>query len=443
MSKAPFAIFSHNIITPQGSTSGYLIVEAGLIKEIAANKPDMQIIEAADQVVMPGVIDPHVHINEPGRTDWEGFTTATQAAAAGGVTTLVDMPLNSTPVTTSKDHLQEKIKAAEGKMHVNVGFWGGLVPGSQQHLADLLRSGVLGIKVFLCPSGISDFPEVAEHDLRLALPLLSEKQLPLLVHAELTSPVHIPSGLPATEYETYLKTRPPAWELDAINLMIGLCKEFQTPVHIVHLAAAEALPLLASAKNEAPITVETCPHYLCLASEDIPSAQTQFKCAPPIRSRENNQLLWEGLMSETIDFIASDHSPAPAPMKCLEEGDFLKAWGGISSIQFSLPLIWTLGMSRNLSLQLLSQWLCAIPAKFLGLDHCKGHIAPGYHADLVIWDPQEAFTITPEVIHFKHKITPYMNRQLKGVVKRTYIGGQLAFSEQGFADPPIGQIILR
>ncbi|MDH3710119.1 MAG: allantoinase AllB [Cyclobacteriaceae bacterium] len=447
MSNSVYAISSNRILTPEGLIKGYLVVHEGIIESIHADEsapPELSNYQTGDWVVMPGLIDPHVHINEPGRTHWEGFDTATRAAAAGGITTLVDMPLNSSPVTTSKKAFTEKLKAANASTHVNVAFWGGLVPSSLNELPELLKSGVMGIKVFLCHSGIDDFPQITTKELRAASPYFQASKLPLLVHAELPTKETKSDYPDAGSYAAYLNSRPAQWELDAIEMMINFCEEFRVPVHIVHLATAKALPMIKKAKARSlPITVETCPHYLYFASEDILDGQTQFKCAPPIRNRANNLQLWNALQEGVIDFIATDHSPSPPEMKQLESGDFIKAWGGISSLQFLLPLIWTLGQSHKISLFDLHQWVSLAAARFLNIDDHKGKIVPGYDADLVVWNPEEEFQVTSEIIEFRHKVTPYMNCKLQGVVKRTYIGGHVVYDDGLFLGHPAGSLITR
>lgn len=423
-----FALRSHRVVTPEGTRPAVVLVEDLRIAGVLPydHVPvSCRVEDVGSRVVMPGLIDPHVHINDPGRASWEGFETATQAAAAGGLTTLVDMPLNSSPVTVTVDALERKLAAARGRLWVDVGFHAGVVPGHTQDLDALCEAGVLGAKAFLVHSGIDDFPAATEQELRAAMPVLARRGVPLLVHAELETAKPPRPGDPAS-YAAWLASRPRAWENDAIERMIRLCREYGGPVHIVHLASADAVPMLIRAKVERlPITVETCPHYLFFAAEDIPDGDPRFKCAPPIRERANNEQLWDALMQGTIDLVATDHSPCPPAMKHLEQGDFFKAWGGISSLQWSLPIVWTAAREMGCTFDDLARWLCAAPAKLAGLAHRKGAIAAGHDADLVVWEPDAAFTVSPASTYHRHKVTPYEGRRLVGVVERTYLRGQL------------------
>jgi len=391
---------------------------------------------------MAGIVDPHVHINEPGRTDWEGFDTATKAATAGGITTLVDMPLNSLPVTTTAKAFDEKVKAASGKLHANCGFWGGVVPGNEREIEPLIEKGVLGFKSFLTHSGIDEFPNSTESDLRKAMPLIAKHGLPLLVHCELSTPTHH-SPLTTRLYQNYLASRPKQWEDDAIALMIRLCEEFNCRVHIVHLSSADSIEQIADAKQRGlPLTVETAQHYLFFNAEEINEGQTQFKCAPPIRERKNNEKLWQALKDGIIDFVATDHSPAPPAMKELESGDFMKAWGGISSLQFALPVLWTTANAHGCDLIHLSKWLCENPGKLPGVANRKGKIQTGYDADLVAWNPESSFVVSESMIHHRHKITPYLNKQLHGLVVQTWLGGEKVYDNGIFTHLNQGSILL-
>jgi len=396
-----------------------------------------------DKVIMPGVIDAHVHINEPGHTEWEGFETATKAAAAGGITTMVEMPLNASPVTTTVEALKLKLEAAKGKLHVNVGFYGGVIPGNIDDLDGLLKAGVFGIKAFLTHSGIDEFPNVNEADLRKALPILKSHNAKLLVHCELESPSNVtlsPSKRNPRSYAEYLASRPSKWETDAIALMIRLSAEFDVHVHIVHVSSAEALPLIRDAKKRGVrITAETCPHYLVFCAEEIPDGATEYKCAPPIRERANNALLWEALKDGTLDFVATDHSPAPPDIKEQQSGDFIKAWGGIAGLQFLLPAFWTRARLRSFSLEDVARLLCEHPAQFLGLKQ-KGRIAPGCDADLVIWDPEARVVVKEQDIQHRHKLTPYAGRTFNGLVQRTIVEGRTVFVDGSFVNlalPPL------
>src|SRR6266850_1515357 len=397
-----------------------------------------------DSIVMPGLVDSHVHINEPGRTEWEGFATATRAAAAGGVTTLVDMPLNSIPPTTTVAGLKEKFAAAKEQCFVDVGFWGGVVPGNTGELATLFAAGVVGFKCFLIHSGVDEFPNVTEEDLRRAMPELTRLGAGLIVHAEVPGPISrtdIPSC--PTRYATFLASRPRAAENEAVALMIKLSREFATRIHIVHHSSADALPMLQAAKAAGMnITAETCPHYLTFAAEEIPDGATEFKCCPPIRESENRELLWGALDSGTIDMIVSDHSPCPPEMKLPETGDFLAAWGGISSLQLRLPIVWTEARRRGFSIQDLARWLCSAPSSLVGLANKKGAIETGYDADFVIWNPEKQLKVEANALHHRHKLTPYQGLILQGVVEKTFLRGRKIYDAGEFLGEPHG-ILLR
>jgi len=416
--------------------------------------------DAGNLVVSPGIVDTHVHINEPGRADWEGFDTATRAAAAGGVTTVVDMPLNSVPATTTAAALEAKRTDARGQCHVDVAFWGGVVPGNAAHLDELVEAGVRGFKCFLVPSGVDEFPAVDERDLRDALPILSRRRVPLLVHAEAPALIREAGArrLQPSVYATYLATRPPEAEVEAIRTIVRLAREFGARVHIVHVASAEAADEVARAKADGvAITAETCPHYLTFAAEDVPEGATEFKCAPPIREARHRTALWSALRDGTLDLVATDHSPAPPALKC--PGDFMKAWGGIASLELSLAAVWTsyqgrsAGLSRLRSpgdlasfgearrsaegakaagprgeaespaLRMLARWMSEAPARLAGLADRKGRIASGCDADLVVWDPDAAWTVDPLRLQQRHKVTPYAGRRLVGQVQTTFLRG--------------------
>ena len=428
MSKTYVSLHSTRVVTPDGLREAWVNIEGEQISSVSTAKPNSEnVLSFGDSVIMPGLVDSHVHINEPGRTEWEGFFTATQAAVAGGVTTVVDMPLNCMPVTTTVEALNEKLDALGDQLHVDIGFWGGVVPQHTRELRGLARAGVLGAKAFMCHSGIDDFPDSDRHTLKTAMIELKQAGIPLLLHAELESEVE---GCHSdhTVYQSYLESRPASWEIEAIKLAIELIRETGCATHIVHLSAAQALPMIKEAKAEGlPLTVETCPHYLCLTAEEISNKQTQFKCAPPIREAENREGLWAGLISGTIDFIVSDHSPCTPQLKKLDTGNFHEAWGGISSLQLGLSNIWSEAKNRGVNFQQLSEWLSLRPARFAGLDHRKGQIAPGFDADLVIWQPDEAFLLEPADLRFKHKLSPYLGRRLSGRVSHTYLRGRLAY----------------
>jgi allantoinase len=443
------AIKSTRVVTPDGIKKACVVVDAGKISEIVLNgqNPEgIDVFDAGDLVVMPGVVDSHVHLNEPGRTEWEGFETGSRAAAAGGTTTMCDMPLNSIPVTTTLKALEEKLDAAGTKLEVDCAFWGGVVPGNVDSLEPLIAAGVKGFKCFLIHSGIDDFPNVTEEDLRLAMPILAKYGVPLLVHAELEcadSHQEDWNGS-ASSYRAFLNSRPRKWENDAIDLMIKLCREFNCPVHIVHLSSSEAIPAIQAAKAEGlPFTVETCPHYLTFAAEEITDGDPRFKCAPPIRERENREKLWDALMNGTIDFIVSDHSPCIPSLKFLHEGDLQKAWGGISSMQFVLPSIWTQAKTRGITIQQVATWLCVRPAELLGLQNHKGSIVVGHDADFVVWNPEAQTNIEAGMIQHRHKVTPYDGMQLMGKVEKTYVRGQVVFENDQLVNKTVGRMMLQ
>jgi allantoinase len=381
-------------------------------------------------LILPGLIDTHVHVNDPGRTEWEGFDTATAAAAAGGITTIVDMPLNSIPATINVRALEAKRLAARGA-RVDVEFWGGIVPGNAAELDALADAGIRGFKCFLAPSGVEEFGAVEESDLRLALPILARRGLPLLVHAEWPAALRaIPPSADPSRYATWLDSRPAVAEVEAIARMVALCREFHARIHIVHLAAAEALPILRAARAEGlPITVETCPHYLTFCSEEIADGATQFKCAPPVRGRANREALWRALEAGDIDFIATDHSPCPPSMK--GDGDFLHAWGGVASLELSLAAVWTIASGRGIPIEKVVHWLSGAPARLAGLGNRKGSIAVGKNADIVVWDPDVAAVVDETQLHQRHKRTPYAGRRLRGRVIETYVGGRLVYRDKG------------
>jgi len=415
-----------------------------------------------NQLILPGIVDTHAHINEPGRTEWEGFQTATWAAAAGGVTTVIDMPLNSIPATTSAEALRIKGETAESQCSIDYGFWGGVIPGNHSELKSMIHAGVMGFKCFLIDSGVPEFPATDEAVLRKIMPILAAAGLPLIVHAELctsqtmiaTSSPHPPQAPPErepthlihashaaqTSYATYLSSRPAQWEVAAIRMMIGLSEETGCRVHIVHLSAAGALGDIRQAKARGtPITVETCPHYLTFTAEEIPDGATLFKCAPPIRERENRERLWQGLESGIIDCIVSDHSPCTPILKELKTGDFEKAWGGISGIQFSLPAVWTEMKNRGIPISRLTTWMSKNPALLAGLSKRKGALQPGFDADFIVFDPEakQVFNSSPgsnsgsgsglTQIYHRHRPSPYEGHHFYGTVLKTFVRGNLIY----------------
>jgi allantoinase len=427
-------IRSSRVLTEEGIVPAALHI-AGTVIAAVRNWEDVPadatIIEAGDLMVMPGVIDTHVHCNEPGRTEWEGFETATAAAAAGGVTTILDMPLNSVPATTSRFGLEEKRRASEGKCHVHVGFIGGVVPGNVDELARMADGGARAFKCFLVPSGVDEFPAMPEADLRKAWPVLAELGLPLMVHAEHPKLLRPPPAAGSSSYMAYLDSRPPESESAAIEWVVKLMKDFPVPVHIVHLSSASSLAMVNNARKRGlPITVETCPHYLTFAAEEIPDGATEYKCAPPIREAAEREALWEALVNGDIDLVASDHSPCPPEMK-ETGGDFFSAWGGIASLQLSLPAVWTGARARGIGIEWVSRWMSLCTAHLAGYETHKGKISAGFDADLVVWDPDASFVVDPQQLFHRHKVTPYAGHELTGVVHQTYVCGRLAYDSAG------------
>ena len=449
MTTPPRIIRSKRVVLPDGMRPAAIQIENGRITAIDPGLPQVAstpipTIDADSLIVMPGLVDTHVHINEPGRTDWEGFETATRAAAAGGVTTLIDMPLNSIPATTTVAGLEMKRRAAERKCYVDVGFWGGVVPGNQRDLEPLARAGVFGFKCFLSPSGVDEFGHVTESDLRQAMPVLRRLGLPLLAHAELPDALRKPEGhLDRRFYETWLRSRPPRAEHAAIDLLIALSARTGARVHIVHLASADALPAIVKAVElDVPITVETCPHYLSFCAEDIADGATAWKCAPPIRERDHRERLWRALADGHINLVATDHSPAPPALKHLEDGDFIAAWGGVASLQVSLPVMWTGAARRGLAFERLAEWMSAAPARLAGLQR-KGAIAVGHDADLVIVDPDRESTVHASRLYHRHPVTPYDGATLKGLVTMTMVRGEIVFQNGECVAKATGQLLSR
>lgn len=437
-----FALASTRIVTPTGVTSGAVLINGEKIERVLPRDeiPRGLPVEDLDGLVIsPGIVDTHVHINEPGRTEWEGFETATRAAAAGGVTTLVDMPLNSSPVTTTVAALETKRQAAAGKCRVDVGFHGGVIPGNLQDIEPLIDAGVCGVKAFLCDSGLPEFPASDEATLRAALPILAKRGVPLLAHAEILDDAPHPS---IREYLDWLDSRPPEFERSAVGLLRKLCEEYRAPIHVVHLASGPLATHFFWAKQEGlPFTVETCPHYLHFYAELLENADTRFKCAPPIRRKEDRRLLWEALLAGVIDTIGSDHSPCLPEMK--PAGNWQAAWGGISSVELTLPIVWRGLRSHMVTFTRLADWLSLNPARLVGLDDRKGQLAAGYDADLCIWNHEEDWTVVGADLQHRHKLTPYEGQRLRGRVKRTYLRGRLVYENGHFPGDPAGQLPRR
>jgi allantoinase len=441
------AFLSRRIAVPHGVRPGAILVDGERIRDVVAHDevPAEAIREDfGNTALLPGLVDSHVHINEPGRTEWEGFHTATRAAAAGGYTMLVDMPLNCVPATTTVSALEAKRLAAKGKCRVDWGAWGGLVNNNQTQIPAMARAGVLGFKCFLVHPGVEEFTMVREQVLREALPLIADAGLPLLVHAELPGPIDVATqGLHNadwTRYDTYLQSRPDEAEEAAIGLMLLLCREYGFRLHIVHLATGTALEMLRSAREEGlPVTVESCPHYLHLEAEQIADGSTRHKCAPPVRGHENREQLWQGLRDGVIDMVVSDHSPCPPAMKCMNEGNFQTAWGGIAGLSMALPVMWTEAEQRGFWLTDITRWMAERPAQLAGCAASKGRIAAGWDADFVVFDPLAEFTVTANRLHHRHAISPYVGERLRGVVKRCYLRGQLIFQDGEFPGEPSGR----
>jgi len=444
------------VVTPHGEQDAVVVIDDGIIAGVHAAAEftgHMPLEDLGDVALLPGLVDTHVHINEPGRAEWEGFATATRAAAAGGFTTLVDMPLNCLPETTDVEALEEKREAARGQCMVDYALWGGAVDGNQGEIEPLALAGVPGFKCFLIYPGCDGFTSIDRTNLERALPHIARTGLPLLVHAELAGPIDAAtvqlnaSGADWHQYATHLASRPEAAELEAITMLLELCRTNGFRLHIVHLSTAKALPMLAAARSEGlPVTVETCPHYLHCAAEDIPDGATLFKCAPPIRSAGNRDALWQGLRDGIIDLVATDHSPCPPHMKRLEAaqpgeetGRFDEAWGGIASLSVALPLMWTDCVQRAVALPQLVEWMSAAPARLAGVQAHVGSIEPGKHANLVAFDADASFTVTPEGLHYRHKISPYMGETLRGVVRSTWLRGERIFVDGAFPSAPRGR----
>ena len=443
----PFKAFlSRRVVTPLGIKPAAVLFQDGRILDVVPPDQLPAGIPATDfgaAALLPGLVDSHLHINEPGRTEWEGFLTATRAAAAGGYTLLADMPLNCLPPTTTVASLEAKRQAAIGQCRVDWMAWGGVVSDNQKHIEDLAAAGAAGFKCFLIHPGIDGFTMVTEQELRAALPHVAKTGLPLLVHAELPGPVDQATrqlaGADWSKYSTYLQSRPDEAELSAIRLMLSLCREFHFRLHIVHLATSQALDMLRKAKSEGlPVTVETCPHYLHFSSGKIPDGQTLFKCAPPIRTQENREKLWHGLQEGVIDLVATDHSPCPPEMKHLAERSFRTAWGGIASLSLALPVMWTEASARGFTLADIARWMAQGPARLAGCASRKGCIAKNYDADFVVFEPEAEFTVTEEHLHYRHRVSPYWGERLRGAVKATYLRGTCIFADREFAGEPRG-----
>jgi allantoinase len=451
------ALRSTRVLTPAGLAPATVIVDGERISAVCGwndVSPDAptsaDLIDFGDRVLLPGLVDSHVHINDPGRSAWEGFETATKAAAAGGVTTLVDMPLNCVPETIDVQALEAKRTAAKGHAWVDWVAWGGVVRSNTDQIDALARAGVPGFKCFLIDSGIDGFAWVDEADLRLALARLRGTGLPLLAHAEIGGTVDAATqklnaaGADWRKYSTFLASRPDSAEVNAIALLIRLAEEFQTPIHIVHLSSAQALPLLAAARERGvPVTVETCAQYLWFAAEGIPDGATEFKCTPPIRGAVNREELWQALEEGQIDMVTTDHSPCPLKMKHRETGRFDQAWGGISSLGLALPVMWTAMQELGVTIERIGEWMAAAPTRLAGLTGRKGAIVAGADADFAVFDPEIEWSVTSDDLHFRHKLSPYLGAKLRGGVFETWLRGERIFCAGKFSDDARGREQVR
>ena len=437
------AIRSTRVVTPEGVGPATILIDGETISSVVTGPTAAApLTDFGDLVIAPGVVDSHVHVNEPGRTEWEGYVTATRAAAAGGITTVVDMPLNSIPATTTHQSLRQKIAVLEGQCRIDVALWGGVVPGNTAELRPMTETGARGFKCFLIDSGVAEFPHVSAAQLREAARELAALRVPLLVHAELAGPIDEAQsaigGHDPRRYSTYLASRPAAAEEQAIRLLVEVARETGARIHIVHLSASSALDVIRQARDEGlSLTAETTPHYLHLEAEQVPSGQFEFKCAPPIREHDNRERLWRGLHDGLISMVVSDHSPCVPQLK---QGDFMKAWGGISSLQFVMPIVWTEARQRGHSLNDVARWTSTAPAQLAGLSK-KGAIAEGYDADFVIWSPERSFIVSADAIEHRHKLTPYAGETLFGMVDQTWLRGQPVYAKAEHVGDPRGRMV--
>ncbi|CCH85666.1 Allantoinase [Modestobacter italicus] len=434
-----FVVRARRVVLPDGERAAAVHVRDGAVVAVTGfdEAGDQPVTLAEDEVLLPGLVDSHVHVNEPGRTEWEGFASATRAAAAGGITTIVDMPLNSVPPTVNVKALQVKRQAAQGQVSVDVAFWGGAVPGNASQLPRLLADGAVGVKCFLLDSGVPEFPPLDDAGLRTALTALAEVDGLLIAHCEDDDVIAAAPEPGGPRYADFLASRPEAAEETAIGRLVAAARDTGARVHVVHLADAGALPLLRAARAEGVrITVETCPHYLTFAAEDVPDGDTAFKCCPPIREAWHREALWAALADGDIDLVVSDHSPCTPELKRLDVGDFGLAWGGIAGLQVTLPVVWTGARARGRTLTDVVRWMSEAPAALTGLP-TKGAIAVGRDADLVAFAPDEEWDVA--ALHHRNPVTPYAGRHLTGVVRRTWLRGQLLAD----GDPPRGRLLDR
>ncbi|RMB79591.1 allantoinase AllB [Streptomyces shenzhenensis] len=444
MSDAELVLRSTRVITPEGTRAASVAVSAGKITAVLPHDAPVaegtRLEDVGDHVLLPGLVDTHVHVNDPGRTEWEGFWTATRAAAAGGITTLVDMPLNSLPPTTTVDHLRTKQAVAAGKAHVDVGFWGGALPGNAKDLRPLHEAGVFGFKAFLSPSGVDEFPHLDQAGLARSLAEIASFDGLLIVHAE--DPHHLAAAPQhgGPRYADFLASRPRDAEDTAVAQVIAQAKRLHARVHVLHLSSSDALPLIAAARADGVrITVETCPHYLTLTAEEVPDGASEFKCCPPIREAANRDLLWQALADGTIDCVVTDHSPSTADLKT---ADFATAWGGISGLQLSLAAVWTEARRRGHDLADVVRWMSTRTAGLVGLDARKGAIAPGRDADFAVLAPDAAFTVDPARLQHRNRVTAYAGKTLYGVVQSTWLRGERIVADGEFTEPR-GRLLSR
>lgn len=435
---------STRVVTPEGTRPASVAVAGGIVTAVLAlDAPvpaDARLEDLGDDVLLPGLVDTHVHVNDPGRTEWEGFWTATRAAAAGGVTTLVDMPLNSLPPTTTVDHLRVKRETAAGKAHVDVGFWGGALPDNGADLRPLHEAGVFGFKAFLSPSGVDEFPHLDEEGLARALREIASFDGLLIVHAEDPGRLADAPQRGGPRYADFLASRPRGAEDTAVARLLEQARRFDARVHVLHLSSADALPLLAEAKADGVrVTAETCPHYLTLTAEEVPDGASAFKCCPPIREAANQDLLWQALADGTLDCVVTDHSPSTADLKT---DDFATAWGGISGLQLSLPAVWTEARRRGHTLEDVVRWMSTRTARLAGLDTRKGAVAPGHDADFAVLAPDAAFTVDPAALQHRNPVTAYAGRTLRGVVRSTWLRGERVYHNREFTAPR-GRLLTR
>ncbi|KAK9480116.1 hypothetical protein V1514DRAFT_290150 [Lipomyces japonicus] len=452
------AVFVSNSVLINGKfVPASIFVENGVVSKVELGIVDklhatVEYHDYSNKTILPGLVDSHVHLNEPGRTEWEGFETGTRAAASGGVTTVIDMPLNAIPPTTTVDNLNTKLAAAESQLHVDVGFWGGVIPGNQADLVPLVNAGVRGFKCFMIESGVDEFPAVEPDDIAVAIDVLKDQPSVLMFHAEMLpsdGEAVVAADADSTAYASFLDSRPDSYETTAIKTILDLAqkcdKKESLRLHIVHISSAQTLPLLAKARNELGInlTAETCFHYLTLNSEHIPHKGTHYKCCPPIRNKQNQDALWDALQSGVLQTVVSDHSPCTPALKDLQVGDFFKSWGGVSGLGLGLSILWTEASKRGIGLAKVSQWTTENTARQVGLLGRKGVIAQGADADFIVFDPHAVFTVSESNLQFKNKISPYKGLSLKGVVEKTFLRGNCIYTvENGVAQVSLGKTIL-